>query len=98
WSRDERIITLAAPGAQVDAVLDHVAPTPGYAASDFHQHSNRSPDAPVPLEARVLSYVAEGIDFASTSDHDYLTDLRPIMASCGAPGMFDTSTGAETTS
>ena len=97
WSRDERVITLAAPGAQIDAVLDHVVPTPGYAASDFHQHSNLSPDSPVPPEARVLSYVAEGIDFASTSDHDYLQDLRPIMQKVGATGLFDTAVGVETT-
>ena len=49
----------------VDAVLDHVAPTPGYVACDFHQHSYISPDAPVPPEDRVMSYLADGVDFIS---------------------------------
>ena len=97
WSRDERVITVAAPGAQVDAVLDHVVPTPGYAASDFHQHSNLSPDSPVPPAARVLSFLAEGCDFASTSEHDYLFDMKPLIQAIGADGLLDTAVGIETT-
>ena len=96
WSRDEQVITVGADTV-VDATLDHVVPTPGYAACDFHQHTNRSPDSPVPPEARVLSYVAEGVDFASTSDHDYIFDLKPIIDAVGATGLLDTAPGIETT-
>jgi hypothetical protein len=97
WSRDDRPIDVVAPAVEFDAILDHVVPTPGYAASDFHQHSHKSPDSQVPPEARVLSYVAEGIDFASTSEHDFIWDLAPVLAEVGATGMFDTAIGVETT-
>ncbi len=97
WSRDDRMVTVTAAGTSIDAILDHVSPSPGYAACDFHQHSNKSPDSPVPPEARVLSYVAEGVDFASTSEHDVVFDLGPTVAGVGANGILDTAIGIETT-
>lgn len=96
WSRDEQVLTVSGDTV-VDATLDHVVPTPGYAACDFHQHTHKSPDSPVPPEARVLSYLAEGVDFASTSDHDYIFDLKPVIDAVGATGLLDTAPGIETT-
>lgn len=96
WSRDEQVVTVTGDTV-LDATLDHVVPTPGYAACDFHQHTHKSPDSPVPPEARVLSYLAEGVDFASTSDHDYIFDLKPVIEAVGATGLLDTAPGIETT-
>ena len=98
WSRDEQIVVVPATPT-IDAVLDHVVPTPGYAASDFHQHSHKSPDSPVPPEARVLSYVAEGIDFASTSEHDFLWRPRAPIDGSGRrrPACSTPLVGIETT-
>ena len=97
WSRDDRTLVVPAGGLTLDATLDHVSPTPGFAACDFHQHNNKSPDSPVPPEARVLSYLAEGVDFASSSDHDMIFDLHPVIDKVGATGMLDTAVGIETT-
>lgn len=97
WSRYEQVIDLTASGARVDAVLDHVAPTPGYLACDFHQHSHLSPDAVAPPADRVVSYLVDGVDFISSSDHDYLFDYRPLIDMLGAGDLLDSAVGEETT-
>ena len=76
-------------GMRVDAVLDHVAPTPGYVACDFHQHTYMSPDAPVPPEDRVISYLADGVDFISSSEHDVHFDYSPLLDALGVRGLLD---------
>ncbi len=97
WSRFEQIVDVPAAGARVDAVLDHVAPTPGYVACDFHQHTYVSPDAPVPPEDRVMSYLADGVDFISSSEHDVHFDYQPLLDSLGVRGLLDSAVGVETT-
>jgi hypothetical protein len=97
WSRFEQLIDLPSAGGRVDAVLDHVAPTPGYVACDFHQHSHLSPDSPVPPEDRVLSYLADGVDFISSSEHDVHYDYAPLIDALGVRGLLDSAVGVETT-
>ncbi|MDB4970774.1 MAG: hypothetical protein JWN44_6463 [Myxococcales bacterium] len=97
WSRFDQLITLPAGGMKVDAVLDHVAPTPGYVACDFHQHTYISPDAPVPPSDRVMSYLADGVDFISSSEHDVHFDYQPLLDSLGVRGLLDSAIGVETT-
>ena len=97
WSRFEQIVDMPSSGMRVDAVLDHVAPTPGYVACDFHQHTYISPDAPVPPEDRVMSYLADGVDFISSSEHDVHFDYQPLLDSLGVRGLLDSAVGVETT-
>lgn len=100
WSRWEQVIDLSSSGAsglRVDAVLDHVAPTPGYVACDFHQHSHKSPDSPVPPEDRLLSYLADGVEFISSSEHDVHFDYAPLIDALGVRGLIDSAVGVETT-
>ena len=97
WSRFEQLVDVPAAGTRVDAVLDHVAPTPGYVACDFHQHTYISPDAPVPPEDRVMSYLADGVDFISSSEHDVHFDYQPLLDSLGVRGLLDSAVGVETT-
>jgi hypothetical protein len=97
WSRHEQLVDLTAAGLRVDAVLEHVAPTPGYVAADFHQHSNMSPDAPVPPADRLMGYIADGVDFFSSSDHDVHFDYGPLIDELGVRGIIDSAVGVETT-
>lgn len=97
WSRYEQVIDLPPAGLQVDAVLDHVAPTPGYVACDFHQHTYISPDAPVPPEDRVVGYLADGVDFISSSEHDVHFDYGPLLDALGVRGLLDSAVGVEVT-
>jgi hypothetical protein len=97
WSRFEQTIDLPSMGGSVAATLLHVAPTPGYVACDFHQHTYMSPDAPVPPEDRVMSYLADGVDFISSSEHDVHFDYQPLLDSLGVRGLLDSAVGVETT-
>ncbi|MCU1277961.1 MAG: hypothetical protein JWM53_1507, partial [bacterium] len=68
-----------------------------YVACDFHQHTYMSPDAPVPPEDRVMSYLADGVDFISSSEHDVHFDYQPLLDSLGVRGLLDSAIGVETT-
>lgn len=59
--------------------LDHVVPTPGYYATDWHVHQINSPDSPVPSDERVRSAVSAGVEMFAVTDHDFVSDLQPIV-------------------
>lgn len=68
--------------------------TPGWIAGDFHIHSAPSTDSGTPIIDRVTSCAAEGLDVAVATDHNYITDYAPVIASAkldtwllGIPGM-----------
>lgn len=59
--------------------LHRVVDTTGYLSGDFHVHSINSPDA-VPAQIdRVMTFAGEGVDILVATDHDYLTDYKPII-------------------
>lgn len=68
--------------------------TPGWIAGDFHIHSAPSTDSGTPIIDRVTSCAAEGLEVAVATDHNYITDYAPVIASSkldkwllGIPGM-----------
>jgi len=97
WSRFEKVIDLTTAGQQVDVVLDRVVPTTNYVAADFHQHSNMSPDSYAKPTDRVLSYLVDGVELLSSSDHDVLFDYTPVIEGLGASELLDSCVGVETT-
>ena len=98
WSRFESKYTVkAGDKLQLEAKLAHVVDTTGYLACDFHQHTVNSPDSDVTLERRVITNLAEGLEFVSSSDHDYLTDFKPVIAALGSRDRMDSAVGDEIT-
>jgi hypothetical protein len=81
----------------VNAQLARVIDTPNFVAADFHVHSLASPDAEVTDEERVITQIAEGMDFFTPSDHDFRTDFGPAIAAVGAFNHVATTTSAEIT-
>ncbi|MBR2978988.1 MAG: CehA/McbA family metallohydrolase [Myxococcaceae bacterium] len=63
--------------ADVDFALRHVAKSPGYVHSDLHLHSVKSIDSDLSLEDRAITCAAEGLEVATMSDHNFITDLEP---------------------
>ena len=57
--------------------------TPGWVAGDFHIHAQPSTDSGLPIEQRVISCAAEGLEVAVATDHNYITDYAPAIASSG---------------
>ena len=84
YTADERTIQVTAGQATAEVVvLEEVIPPDGWAAGEFHQHASPSLDSTVPVEARVLSNLAEGVSFMVGSDHDFVFDYRALAERMG---------------
>ncbi|MDO8526494.1 MAG: CehA/McbA family metallohydrolase [Deltaproteobacteria bacterium] len=70
-------------------VLKKVVATPGFVSADFHIHALPSPDSGFSLENRALAAAADGLDVLHSSDHDYLTDYRPVVAKLVSQGLLN---------
>jgi hypothetical protein len=98
FSRYEKEITVS-PGEHItiDATINRVVDTSGYISADMHVHSVNSPDAPVPLIDRVITFMGEGVDLLVSTDHDFITDYKPVIKSLNAEGYLATLKGEELT-
>ncbi|HEX4352333.1 MAG TPA: CehA/McbA family metallohydrolase [Polyangiales bacterium] len=65
---------------QLELSLTRALDTTGYACADFHVHSAPSFDSDVPLDQRLISAVAEGLDAMAPTDHDVLGDWDGELA------------------
>lgn len=57
--------------------------TPGWIQGDFHIHALPSTDSGLPIDERVASCAAEGLEVAVATDHNFITDYAPVIASSG---------------
>ena len=64
-------------------VLERSFATPGWISGDFHLHAQPSTDSGLPIDQRVISCAAEGLEVAVATDHNYVTDYAPVIASSG---------------
>lgn len=63
--------------------LERAFETPGWVAGDFHIHAAPSTDSGLPIDQRVISCAAEGLEVAVATDHNYITDYAPVIAATG---------------
>lgn len=98
YSHSLQSITVPASGTlEVNAVLTEVMPTPNHIYGDFHVHSINSPDSEVTNRERVATYLAEGMDFFTPSDHDHRVDFSPVIRDMGVTSLIATAPSAEIT-
>ncbi|HEX2691822.1 MAG TPA: CehA/McbA family metallohydrolase [Kofleriaceae bacterium] len=69
----------------------------GWVAGDFHIHAQPSTDSGLPIADRVASCAAEGLEVAIATDHNYITDYAPVIASSGLDGWLLGISGMELT-
>ena len=62
-------------------VLRPVIPNSGWLHADLHLHSQNSIDSAESLDNRVRGVAAEGLQWAVATDHNFLTDYAPYLAS-----------------
>jgi hypothetical protein len=77
--------------------LRHEVDTPGYLATEWHVHQVGSPDSIVPSPERVRSAASAGVELFATTDHDYVSDLEPVIADLGLVDVVRAVPGVETT-
>ncbi len=98
FSTYTEVITLASGEEKtINARIDHVVNTSGYISADLHVHSVNSPDAPVPLIDRVITFMGEGVEVLVSTDHDFITDYDPVIESLGATSFLASFPGEELT-
>ena len=77
--------------------MKRVIATKNALAADFHVHSGRSLDSSAPLEDRVVSFAAEGVEVMISTDHDKQVDYAPVIADLGLGARLATIPGVEVT-
>ncbi len=95
----DRLVVMVSAGATsaLTAEIARVVDTTGWVSGDFHLHMANSPDAGLSHEERITTCMAEGLEYAVASDHDYNTDLRPTIEAMGATEYIKSSVGNELT-
>lgn len=63
----------------VQVALRRAVAPEGMFSADFHLHMKNSFDSAVSLEDRVISCVGEGLDLIVATDHNFITDLAPVV-------------------
>jgi hypothetical protein len=62
--------------------------TPNHVGADFHVHAGRSTDASLPMDVRVRTAAAEGVEFFAATDHDDAVDYMPYILKDGLESFF----------
>jgi hypothetical protein len=91
-------ISLASGGSVlVDAELAHVVDSQGFVSGDFHVHSYDTFDCRITRKERIVSMLAEGVDFFTPSDHGLRMDFTQDLADLGVSDLISTAVNNEIT-
>jgi hypothetical protein len=97
WTIDTQRVTVHAAGVELHAKLAHVIDTPHWISGDFHVHAASSPDSRVPMRDRVYEFISDGVDLIVATDHNVVSDYKPIIADMHAEHLLASATGDEIT-
>ncbi|MEZ4368125.1 MAG: CehA/McbA family metallohydrolase [Kofleriaceae bacterium] len=79
-----RPVTLTAgTTTTLDVQLTRAFASDGWLAGDFHLHAAPSTDGALSVADRMHTAAGEGLEIAAATDHNYLTDPAPALASAG---------------
>ncbi|MFH2005136.1 MAG: CehA/McbA family metallohydrolase [bacterium] len=79
----------------VQASLSRVVDTTGYIAMDSHTHTRFSMDSQLWEVDRVAQAAAEHVELVITTEHDYISDLTPVIHDEGAEDWVIAEKGVE---
>lgn len=80
---------------QLDVGLKQSVVTPGWVSGDYHLHARHSVDSYMSYPDRITTVAAEGVDLAVATDHNYVTDYTPTIASEGLSQFIQGMVGLE---
>lgn len=83
--------------ATVQLVLDEVVQRDGWLALDPHLHGSPSMDGALPMEDRLITCAATGVELPVTTDHDAIADYRPLATALGLDDQMLVVSGTEVT-
>lgn len=95
---DSATLTVAeGEAATVTLTLDEVIPRDGWLALDPHLHGSPSFDGALPMEDRLITCAATGVELPVMTDHDAVVDYRDLAAALGLDGRMHVVPGTEVT-
>jgi hypothetical protein len=83
--------------ARITGAVDHEVDTTGWMSTDMHLHATLSFDSGMALPKRVATVADEGVEFAVSTDHDFITDYGPTIKSMLFQPYVNTAIGVEET-
>lgn len=84
YERDDRTIDVAAASVtDISADLARAFDTTGTMCADYHIHTHRSVDSADTGVAKVSALVADGLEIAIRSEHEWVSDFAPVIESLG---------------
>jgi hypothetical protein len=87
----------ASEPTSVELRMTRALDTSGYACVDLHVHSAPSFDSDVPLDQRIVTALAEGLDAIAPTDHDAIGDWDAEVMRLGVADDLTILLGAEVT-
>ncbi len=96
WEAHQQRVTVdGKANVVVTAPLRRSVDTGGWLAADLHIHTGRSYDSQLPVDDRVVSEVAVGVELLVVTDHNVLSDLQPEVELFGYDKLARSITGDE---
>lgn len=84
WEIDtSRVTVVAGEVVTFEASLERVVDTMGVMCADFHIHTTRSPDSPDPGDLKIRSLIADGLEIAVRTDHEWIRDFQAQIEAMG---------------
>ena len=80
---DTTVVAEAGKTSLVPVTLEHSVDSTGVMCGDFHIHSNFSPDSDDDVEEKVRGAIADGLDIACSSEHEWIIDFQPVIQKLG---------------
>lgn len=84
YELEDAMVTVTA-GATTDhaVMLRHSVDTTGVLCADYHIHTTRSPDAEDSGDLKMRALVADGLEIAIRSDHEFVYSFAPVIDDLG---------------
>jgi hypothetical protein len=98
WTIQTQRLKVTRDGVEFRAKLEHVVDTPHWVSGDFHVHAAASTDSRVPLRDRVYEFIADGVDMIVSTDHNVISDYKPVIEDLHAQHYLASATGDEISS
>ncbi len=94
-ARLENVEVTAGETTTAAAVLAKVVLHDGWLAMDSHLHAAPSNDGQLPMEHRIATCAATGVDLPINTDHDRMADYRPLAEAMGVSDRLNIFPGVE---
>jgi len=97
YSLDQKVVeVLKGQNLEIVFVIDQVVDTSNLLSMDPHLHTQNS-DGALLIPERIKSVIAEGVEVAVATDHNYITDYYPALKKLGLDKYLAVIAGNEVT-